>query len=122
MKRKLQINALLFKMIFLFTCFMLTILYNQVKAAEVPADLHNRNLVELNFKQDKKKDELTIKAKSAWEGNVQFFIFSPDGFLINEISVCLNKITTIKGLKKGLYLYECFDNDNRMKSGSLMIK
>ena len=101
---------------------MLTILYNQAKAAKVPVSLHNRTLVELNFKQHKKKDELTIKVKSVREGKVQFFIFSPDGILINEINVYLNKTTTIKGLKKGLYLYECFDNDNRMKSGSLMIK
>lgn len=122
MKRKLQINVLLLKMIFLFGCFMLTILYNQVKAAYIPATLNNRTLVELNFKQDKKKDELTIKVKSAKEGKVQFFIFSPDGFLVIETSVCLNKITAIKGLKKGYYLYECFDNDNRMKSGSLTIK
>lgn len=109
-------------MIFLVCCFILPIIYNQVKAAEKPVNRHRSSLVEFNFKQDKKKGELSIKVKSASEANMQFFIFTPDGILLNEINVCINKITTIKGLKKGLYLYECFDNDNRMKSGSLMIK
>ncbi len=121
MKNNLHTNTFLFKMIFLVSCFILPIIYNQAKAAEEPANRHS-SLVELNFKQDKKKGELSINVKSAKEGNMQFFIFSPDGMLINDINVCLNKTNTITGLKKGFYLYECFDNDNRMKSGSLIIK
>ena len=53
---------------------------------------------------------------------MKLFIFTPDGILINGVAVAANEIITVKSLEKGLYLYECFDKDERMKSGRLLIK
>lgn len=122
MKKHLQINSVLLRTIVLFACFMLTIVYNKSKASGVPTILHTSAKVVVNFKHDIAKDELTISVKSSTEAIMQLFIFSTDGILIKEVAVGANKITTIKGLQKGYYQYECFDNDERMKSGSLMIK
>ncbi|MEO6733331.1 MAG: hypothetical protein ABIN01_19060 [Ferruginibacter sp.] len=122
MKKHLQINPVFLRTVVLFASFMLAIVYNKSKAADVPAILHTSAKVVVNFKHDIAKDELRISIKSSTEVIMQLFIFSPDGILIKEVAVSANKITTIKGLQKGYYQYECFDNDERMKSGSLMIK
>jgi len=122
MKNSLHINPLLLKMLLLTACFMLVIMYNKSKAADLPAVSHANNRVAVNFKTDVKKNELSISLKSVRDGNMQLFIFSPDGILIKEVAVRTHKITTTKGLNKGFYFYECFDNNERMKSGSLIIK
>lgn len=122
MKNNLQASPLLFKMMVLVTCFMLVIIYNKSKAAEVPTVSHTSTRVAVNFKHDTEKNELTIRVKSGTNAIMQLFIFSPDGILIKEVAVSTHKITIVKDLKKGLYLYECFNNDERMKSGDLLIK
>lgn len=122
MKNNLQSNPLLFKMILLVTCFMMVILYNKSRAADVPKYKSTSTRFEINFNNDIQKNELSIRIKSRTEDILQLFIFSPDGILVKEVPVSTHKITTIKSLKKGYYLYECFDNDERMKSGNLIIK
>ncbi|MEO5891033.1 MAG: hypothetical protein ABIQ31_12310 [Ferruginibacter sp.] len=122
MKNNLQANPLLFKLIILLACFMLTIVYNQSKAAGVPARLHTTNKIAVNFKHNSEKNELTIRIKSGTENTLQLFIFTADGILIKEVAVCAHMVTTVKGLGRGQYIYECFDNDERVKSGSLIIK
>lgn len=121
MKNNLHANPLVFKMIVLFTCFMLVILYNKTKAAELPTGLHTSSGATVNFKHDVKKDQLTIRIKSGNTASMQLFIFSADGILIEQITVGTQKITIIPGLKRGYYLYECFYNDKRMNSGNLVI-
>lgn len=122
MKNNLQTNPILFKMAVLITCFMLVILYNKSKAAEAPSVSHAGNRVSVNFKNDVKKNELSISVKSGTNAVLQLFIFSPDGILVEEVAVSTHKITRVEGLKRGYYLYECFNNDERMKSGNLLIK
>ncbi|MBC7888675.1 MAG: hypothetical protein H7Z13_12410 [Ferruginibacter sp.] len=122
MKNNLQTNPLLFKMIVLITCSMLVMLYNKSLAAEAPPISYTTTRVAVNFTHNTEKNELIIRVKSGREAIMQLFIFSADGILIREVAVNTRKMTTIKGLKKGFYLYECFDHDERMKSGSLLIK
>ena len=122
MKNSLHISPILLRMVLLVTCFMLVIMYNKSKAASIPSILYTNNKATVNFKSDIEKDELTISLKSGREGVMQLFIFSTEGILINEVAVSARNRTTIKGLKKGLYFYECFDNNERMKSGHLIIK
>lgn len=119
MKNNLQSNTLLLKMILLVTCFMLTILYNQSKAAtKLPAAVSK---VAVNFKHDVKKKQLKISLRSHSGATMKLFLFSPDGVLIQSVAVSTQKTTTISDVKKGLYFFECFDNDTRMKSGSLRL-
>lgn len=122
MKNSLHFNPLLLRMALLLACFMFVIVYNKSKAADVQFLFPSNNRATVNFKNDFAKNELSICLKSGREANMQLFIFSADGILINEVAICARKTTTIKGLKKGYYLYECFDNNERMKSGSLIIK
>ena len=120
MKNNLHANAIFFRIIALITCFMLVILYNKSKAEEVtPASTFK---VAINFSHDTKNKEMSITVKANTIANLQLFLFSPEGVLIKEVEVSSLKATTIKSLARGYYLYECFNKDARMKSGSLIIK
>ncbi|MEO6723503.1 MAG: hypothetical protein ABIN67_24260 [Ferruginibacter sp.] len=120
MKHNLQVNPLFFKITFLVTCFMLVILYNNAKAADVKPAVRSSK-VTINFKHDTKSKELSITVKGNNETSLQLFIFSPEGLLIKEVAVSAQKVTKIKSLDKGYYMYECFNKDARLKSGNLII-
>ena len=122
MKNKLPISIIFFRAILLVTCFMLAILVNKSMASGSPAHLSASARVAVNFKHNVEKNELKIMVKTATEAVMQLFLFTPDGILIKEVAVSAHTNATVKGIKKGFYLYECFDNDERMKSGSLIIK
>lgn len=120
MKNNLQTTPLILKMIVLVTCFVLTIIYNQSQAShEVPVAV---NKVLVNFEHNVIKKELKISIKSNTVIVMRLFLFSPEGVLIKEVFVSAQKITTIQDVKKGLYFFECFDNDTRMERGSLLLK
>jgi len=97
-------------------------MHNKSKAAGTSTILRSNVKATINFKSNTEKNELTVSLKSNREGIMKLFIFSTEGILINEVAVSARNITTIKGLKKGLYFYECFDNNERMKSGQIIIK
>ncbi|MEJ7586652.1 MAG: hypothetical protein WKI04_03715 [Ferruginibacter sp.] len=122
MKNNLPASAIIFKTILLVACFMAAILYNKSKAAGLPRAPHSTTKVIVNFRNNAEKHELTIRVKSGTDTIMQLFIFTADGILVKEVAVSAQKITTIQSLHKGHYLYECFDNDRRLKSGSLLIE
>ena len=98
------------------------IICNRSIASGKPFLSHTDTCVAVTFENNIEKNELKIKVKSRPGTAMKLFIFTPDGILINGVAVAANEITTVKSLDKGLYLYECFDNDERMKSVSLLIK
>lgn len=119
MKNKLLINYGVFKFIVLLTCFMPAILYNKSKAANLsPAASVDMTV---KFRQNKEKQVLNVTVKTALLKNFQLFVFTTDGILLEKVAVSPQKTTTMKALKKGFYIFECFDNDTRMKRGSLTI-
>lgn len=122
MKNKLTFSVIFFRTILLVTCFMLVILVNKSMASGSPVRPLVSTRVAVNFKHNVAKSELKIIVKTATEAVMQLFLFTPDGILIKEVAVSAHTTATVKGIKKGLYLYECFDNDERMKSGSLLIR
>lgn len=120
MKNTFQTAPLLFKIIVLVTFFMLIIAYHQSKAADiVPA---TASKVAVNFQHNIKKKELKITIKSNTDAVMKLFLFSAEGILIKEVFVSSQKITMVPDVKKGLYFFECFDNDTRMNSGSLLLR
>ncbi|MEO7768441.1 MAG: hypothetical protein ABIS01_13510 [Ferruginibacter sp.] len=122
MKIILPAKPLLFKTIFFITCFILVTSGNRSNAANTLKGSYNPNRVAINFVHDVNKNETKVQVKSGTESIMQLFIFSAEGILIEEVAVSIHAITTIRGLKNGYYFYECFKKDERMKSGSLLIK
>ena len=122
MKNNLHTNPLLFKLIVLVTCFMLVILYNKSKAGDITPVAYSHSRVAVSFSHSLERNELKVTVKANTGANFQLFIFSTDGLLVKEVAVSTQKITTIKNLKRGIYLFDCFDKDTRLTSGSLTIK
>ena len=98
------------------------IICNTSIASRKPLPSYTSTRVAVTFENNIEKNELKIKIKSRTGTAMKLFIFTPDGILINGVAVAANEITIVKSLEKGLYLYECFDKDERMKSGRLLIK
>ena len=121
MKNNFYANPLLYKMILLFTCFMLVILYNKSKAEGLPKSLHTNTKAIISFKQHAPENNVVVRFKCNSAAPVQLFIFTADGILIREIAIATPKVT-ITGLQRGYYLYECFNNDERINSGTLTVK
>ena len=121
MKNNLHANPLLYKMILLFTCFMLVILYNKSKAEGLPKTLHTNTKAIISFKQNAAENNVVIRFKCNSTAPAQLFIFTADGILIKEVTIATPKVT-ITGLQRGYYLYECFNNDERINSGNLTVK
>ena len=118
---KNNLKVFLLKMVLLFGLLML-VLFSQSRAeAPRPVEL-NGSRVAVKFKNDVINDKLTISVKGGNTQVMNLFIFTADGVLVNQVAVSSSKLTITRGLKKGLYLYECFNEDQRMKSGSLLIK
>lgn len=52
----------------------------------------------------------------------QFYIFNMDSELVKQYEISGSKLIVIPRLKKGIYLYEFFSNDARLKNGRIELK
>lgn len=119
MKHNLHTNPLLLKFLVLISCFMLAILYNKSQASSWPVV---KSKVAVSFLQRSDSNELNVMVKAASTANLQLYLFNTEGQLVKELTICSKKVTTIKNPGRGCYLYECFKDDTRMTSGSIIIK
>ena len=120
MKNNLHTNPLLFKLLVLITCFMLVILYNKSQASGSWPTSKSR--VAVSFLQHSESNEVNVTVKGTSQADLQLYLFNTEGKLVKELTVCCKKVTTIRNPGKGCYLYECFKQDTRMSSGSVIIK
>jgi hypothetical protein len=121
MKNNLQGNPAMLKIIVLFTCFMLVMLYNKSKAASHwPPSTYKK--VSLSFNEDMTKTELSVVLKTDAPKSVKLCFYSADGKLVKEVVIKSHKETIIKNLKKGMYSYKCFDAGLNVKSGQLALQ
>jgi hypothetical protein len=121
MRNNLQGNPAILKIIVLLTCFMLVMLYNKSKAADHhPFSTFKK--VTVSFSQDVVKNELTVVLKADANKSMKLYFFSAQGKFVKEISIISQQETIVTDLKRGMYLYECFDNELKVKSGKLVLK
>lgn len=99
---------------------MLVMLYNKSKAADRHPNLTNK--VAVIFKQDVAKKELKVILKANLNNPVEIYFFTVEGRLAKQVTVNSKQETVIKDLKKGTYLYECFNNEVNLKSGKLIVQ
>lgn len=121
MKNNLQTNPLLFKLLVLITCFMLVIFYNQSKAAGVYKS-PGADKIAVNIQYNPDKHEVRITLKASTEKTLHLFFFDVDSNPVEDVVVNAQTTTVMKAPEKGFYMYECFDEDVRVKSGTLIIK
>jgi hypothetical protein len=123
MRNSFQTNPVIFKIIVLITCFMLVLIYNKSKAAGMyPSPPATYKKVAVSFTQNVATKELKVFIKADAKKIMQLYFFSVDGKLVKKISVNARQETIVNDLQKGMYLYECFDNDLKLQSGKLVLQ
>jgi hypothetical protein len=101
--------------ILLFTYFILTAFIN--------APANNRNFSEaIMMKVQQESDAITVSVKTSKDNKVQFYMFNTEGNLVKELNISGSKKVSITLLEKGVYLYEFFNNDERLKTGKIELK
>ncbi len=122
MKNNFQTNPAIFKIIVLITCFMLVIIYNKSKAANLINPPSTYKKVAVVFTQNVANKELKVLIKAAANKVIQLYFFSKEGKMVKKISLNTSKEIIIKDMQKGMYLYECYDNELKLNNGKLIIK
>ncbi len=67
-------------------------------------------------------DALTVSVKTLKDTNIRFYMFTVEGRLIKEINIYGSKKISITQLEKGIYIYDFFSNDKRLKNGKIELK
>ena len=65
---------------------------------------------------------LTVSVATEKNTTVHFYIFSVEGRLIKELNIYGSKRISITPLEKGIYIYDFFSKDERIKSGKIELK
>ena len=67
-------------------------------------------------------DGFTVSVKTSKNANVHFYMFTVDGRLIKELNINGSKRISITPLEKGIYIYDFFSNDQRLKNGKIELR
>lgn len=78
------------------------------------------SLVKVSVQQ--KNTTVNVLVKAPKNTSVQFYMFGTDGNLVRQIQMTGTQQFSIENLPKGYYLYELFNNDERLKRGDIQIK
>ena len=65
---------------------------------------------------------LTVSVKTSKNINVHFYIFSVEGRLVKELNIYGSQKISITPLEKGIYIYDFFSNDKRLKNGKIELR
>ena len=64
----------------------------------------------------------TVRVVSDTAGKLHFYIFDLDGTLMHQAVIKEKQRHTISNLKKGVYTYDAFYNDEGIEHGKLIVK
>ena len=67
-------------------------------------------------------DGFTVTVKSTKNTNIHFYLFTVDGRLSKELNIYGSKRINIPQLEKGIYIYDFFSNDERIKNGKIELR
>ena len=65
---------------------------------------------------------LTVSVKTSKNINVHFYMFTVEGRLVKELNIYGSKKISISPLEKGIYIYDFFSNDERLKNGKIELR
>ena len=89
---------------------------NILKPAFVP---HKQNVIKL---YPNPTTNGTIKVSAVNKVELFFYVFDIEGSLISQKILKDKRLHTITNLKKGVYLYDVFNNDESIEQGKIIVK
>jgi hypothetical protein len=67
-------------------------------------------------------DGFTVSVKTTKDTNIRFYMFTVEGRLVKELNMNGTKKVSISQLEKGIYIYDFFSKDERLKSGKIELR
>ena len=67
-------------------------------------------------------NDLTVSVKTSKNANIKFYMFSVEGRLIKQLNIYGSNKIRITQLEKGIYIYDFFSNDERLKNGKIELR
>ena len=67
-------------------------------------------------------NDLTVSVKTSNNTNIKFYMFSVEGRLIKQLNIYGSNRISITQLEKGIYIYDFFSNDKRLKNGKIELR
>jgi hypothetical protein len=86
-------------------------------------DPRSTKMRERNLSVAQQDKNILVNVKSTKNNNkTQFYMFNISGELVKEYNINGSQKIIISQLPKGIYLYEFFSNDERLKNGEIELK
>ena len=105
----------LLKVAVLVACFFLSTSFIQKNGNKFLTAETTVNVVQEN-------NALTVSVKTTKNINIRFYMFTVEGRLIKELNIYGSKKISITQLEKGIYIYDFFSNDERLKNGKIELR
>jgi nitrous oxidase accessory protein NosD len=67
-------------------------------------------------------NDLTVSVETLKDNNIKFYMFNVEGRLIKELNIQESKKISITQLEKGIYIYDFFSKDKRIKNGQIALR
>lgn len=84
---------------------------------------HNTSLLNtIMVKVEQESNDIAVSVTTAENNKVEFYMFNVEGKLIKELTINGTKKINIPQLEKGIYIYDFFSKDERVKSGRIQLK
>ncbi|MBD0332234.1 MAG: T9SS type A sorting domain-containing protein, partial [Chitinophagaceae bacterium] len=115
-----------------FAAFLLVILIvasttiRAIKTADdLPASVNNEMLAKkhaVRLHPNPTSDGTTTVTSSIPDNELHFYVFDLEGTMLHQLILKGSKQHTIRNLKKGIYMYEVFKNDESIEQGKIICK
>jgi hypothetical protein len=116
MKLVVDIKYYLFKSMILIACFAISTGFT------ITSDKRTFSNGDTVVSVVQENNDLTVLVKSSKSINIRFYMFTVDGRLIKELNMYGSNKITITQLEKGIYIYDFFSNDKRLKNGKIELR
>ena len=77
---------------------------------------------ELSVKVDNENKAVKVSVRTPGIRTVQFYMFNIDGKLVKQYEINGSRKFVINQLENGIYLYDFFSSDQRLKTGKIELK
>lgn len=67
-------------------------------------------------------NDLTVSVQTVNDNNIKFYMFSVEGRLVKELNIKGSGKISITQLEKGIYIYDFFSKDKRIKNGQIALR
>lgn len=114
--KSVAVKYCLIKSTLLIACFFVTTSFRFYS----PANKFSKEDTSVSIVQE--NDGFTISVKTTKNITVRFYMFTVDGRLIKELNIYGSKRVSITQLEKGIYIYDFFSKDERLKNGKIELR